>query len=181
MRGAAVCNKHGGSAPQVRQAAAHRHATQRVEGEVAELLAECDLPDQHPIDGLLEVVRFSAAMARMFGAMAGELKLRPGDGEALYGPDHNGDARAHVLVQLAGEWSDRHARSCALALKANIDERLIRNAEETSEVMFDVLARAMVKADMPPEQRDKLFKALGEELRALSSGAHGGARDAHSL
>jgi hypothetical protein len=183
LRGAAVCQLHGALTPKVKQNADARLLWMDVEGEVGRLLEECDLPDQHPIDGLLEVVRNAGAMMRLLGSLcatldldAGEVKLaiddanvtRYTDGEhGIYGYNTRGDQTTHILVTMWGQWADRYARACKLALDANIDERLVRNAEATSNVVFMAVERALQSANLDPAQAKAFSTTLAGELRKL--------------
>lgn len=150
------------------------------EGEIAELMRDVDVPDQHPVDGLLEVVRVSGAMMRLLTIKVGELNHSPGDvtlavsGEGdlietakqgFWMPNHQREMVAHTYVQLLGTWSERYARACKLALDANIDERLVRNAEQTSELMFKAIGEALEAASLTPGQRDVLLTSLADSLR----------------
>lgn len=170
INGGEVCSAHGGNLPQVRAAAQRRVTFASQQGEVAELLRQCDLPDQHPLDGLLEVVRHSGGMMRLLGAMVGDLNLKPFAGgvySSLYGPNHLGDGAPHTLVVLYEHWANMYARACKLALDANIDERLVRNAEATTTAVYTAIERALLVAQLDPEQQQKFTSALGEELRKL--------------
>ena len=182
--GAAVCVKHGGNAQHIKDKAALRVAWDNTEGQVAALLSECDLPEQHPIDGLLEVVRHSGAMMRMLGTLVAQLDLNPGEvriaynehGDArrytssedgIFGYSHQGDQATHILVTMYGMWADRYARACKLALDANIDERLVRNAEATSNAVYLAITRALEKANLTPIQAAEFSKTLADEMRKL--------------
>jgi hypothetical protein len=182
INGGTVCQVHGGRLPQIKAAADRRVGFAAAAGQVAELLRECDLPDQHPIDGLLEVVRHTGGMMRIIAMLCGQLDLDPGEvklhfsenGDAtrhtasddgLYGYDHTGDQAQHVLVIMYGQWADRYARACKLALDANIDERLVRNAESTTEVLYQAIGRALNKADLDARQAQVFSTVLAEELR----------------
>jgi hypothetical protein len=184
ISGGAVCDLHGGQFSQVQRKADMRVAWERTEGEVAKLLRECDLPDQHPIDGLLEVVRHSGAMMRLLGSLCAALDLDPGevhvtitengdvakwgDDNGLYGFNHKGDQATHILVSMYGQWADRYARACKTALDANIDERLVRNAESTTNAVFVAVTRALDKAKLEPAQAQEFSIALADELRKLA-------------
>lgn len=176
--GTTVCIMHGGRSPAVRKKARERAQLSLVEGKVAKLLREVDMPAQHPLDGLVEVVRHSGAMMRMLAGLVGELDLHPDDQtlmmspegdlrlqRALYGPNHTGDGVPHALLTLYGVWSERYAKACKLALDANIDERVIRNAESTSEKMFSMIGKAVQAAQLSDDQRLRLQAALAAELR----------------
>ncbi len=179
--GATVCRNHGGGNPAVRAAAQRRLEFARTSGQVAELLREADLPEQHPIDGLLEVVRHSGAMMRLLGHLVGGLATHPNSGEvwemgedgqlvvrqeeSLYGPTHTGDQAPSVLVQLYERWTGLYGRACKIALDANIDERLVRNAEQTSEVMFKAIGEALEAGNLEPAQREAIVGSLAASLR----------------
>lgn len=183
--GGVTCTTHGGTSKVVRDAGKRRAHRAFIEGKVAQLLEECDMPAQHPLDGLLEVVRHSGAMMRLLAGLVGELAVHPSeateswsmgeDGEliirkegALYGPNHLGDAEPSILVELYGLWSDRYAKACKLALDANIDERLVRNAESTSEVLFSAIGRAIDAAGLNTKQKTALRATLATELRRVA-------------
>jgi len=181
--GAAVCILHGSRTPQVASKAALRVEFAKQEGQVAALLRECDLPEQHPIDGLLEVVRHTGAMMRLLGSLVAQLDLEPGEvkiaitdsgdvtkyttDDAIHGYNHMGDQAPHVLLLLYGMWADRYGRACKLALDANIDERLVRNAESTSDAVFQAVTVALEKANLTPVQSAEFSKTLAAELRKL--------------
>jgi hypothetical protein len=186
VNGAAVCRAHGaGSTGRVAEKARLRVVWDETAGAVAKLMQECDIPDQHPINGLLEVVRHAGAMMRLLSVLVGKLELDPGEvklsyndkgdvtkytvGEdALYGLDHSGDGASHILVIMYGQWSDRYARACKLALDANIDERLVRNAESTTEALYKAVGLALDKAELDPRQAAAFSTTLAEELRKLA-------------
>lgn len=180
VSGTVVCRLHGGSIPAVKKKAEQRRVLSLTQGKIAKLLEECDIPDRHPLDGLLDVVRMSGAWVRVLQGLVGELDVHPEDGTiyasedgqftkqvGLYGPDHLGDATPHVLFSLLGQWQDRHAKACKLALDANIDERLVRNAEATSERLFTAIGRAIDAAHLTPDQSRTMRLQLATELRTL--------------
>lgn len=154
---------------------------------VKQYLQETDIPNIHPMDSLLEVVRWSGAMVRTLGCLVGELPVDPvlqimdGFGsdeneqapptpvvlqEAMWGLDHNGDQAPHILLKLYGEWTERHARVCKAALDAGIDERIVRNAENTSIRLKSAFTRALDSIPLTDEQRRLLAQALAVEIRA---------------
>lgn len=120
-------------------------------------------------------------MMRLLGYMCAQLNLEPdyrvyaseegvvkaSDDLAIYGYNHNSDQASHVLVALYGQWSDRYARACKLALDANIDERMVRNAEATTQVMYNAVEGALAAADLSADQQARFGKALAEQLRKV--------------
>lgn len=186
-RGATVCSLHGGATPQLLDKIENQRFIESRQGEIAQLLDACDLPDQHPIEGLLAVVRHSGQMFRMLEGLVGELKTDPtrdhvilgmnDDGEpvtrpiygddGLWGLDANGNMAPHVLVVLYEKWTGIYARACKMALDAGIDERRVQLAEQTTETMFNSVTRAMTAIGMTPDVRDAFTRALAAELRTV--------------
>lgn len=145
----------------------------RLEGEVGALLEEIGVVAAHPVEVLLDVVHQAHGMATLYGWLVAGLSPHPTDEdgkkvEALYGPDHLGDARPHALVELHRKWLDTAARSSKLAIEAGVAERQIRLAEAQAGQIAGVLKgvtgdvfAALVAAGVDAElvaamQRDEL-------------------------
>lgn len=186
--GMSVCRSHGGALPVNVRAAQERLALMSAEGEIAQLMREVDIPDQHPIDGLLEVVRVSGAMMRLLTIKVGELAEDPsveevlvekngdlstkrvaGD-DAFWGLNHQGEMTPHIYVTLLRIWTERYERACKTALEAGIEERLVRNAEQTSNVMFTAVQAALSQVQLSPDQKAVFVKALAGELQRFAGG-----------
>jgi hypothetical protein len=178
---------HGGKTPATRAKAEARVQRHFIEGKVGFLLKQqgIDMPNTHPLDGLLEVVRRSGSMMRLLEGLVSELQLDVDAGPEIWGMDdagntifkmprniygrnHVGDGAPHILVEMYHQWMMTYARACKLALDANIDERMVRNATVTSDLYFEAFRKAIVSTGLSPEQA-KLFSAsLAEELRKLA-------------
>lgn len=174
-----VCAKHG--------IAAHQQARELslVKGKVGQMLEILDLDESHPLDGLLDVVRASGRMVRLFEALVGELDTAPSqeieiqvrDGEpfefavpgGLWGPDKDGEQAPHIYLTLYRQWLDMHAKHVKMCADAGIDERLVRNAETTSASLFTALERALLAMSLEPAQVSELKRNLGRELHALET------------
>lgn len=182
--GGEVCRTHGGALTITKIKASERLALMSAQGEIADLMRECDIPDQHPIDGLLEVVRVSGSMMRLLTVKVGELRedpvvrevlvegkdgslstIRVTDGDAFWGLDKDEQQVPSIYVQLLKAWTERYERACKTALEAGIEERRIQLAEDTSDVFFKALAAAVALAGLPPDMRAALNMALASELR----------------
>lgn len=175
LRGMRVCRTHGGALPAAVKARDERLALVDAEGEIAELMRECDIPEQHPIDGLLAVVRVSGNMMRLLTIKVGELAEDPeantktgkrvaGD-DAFWGLTKDGEMAPHVYVKLLRIWTERYERACKTALKAGIDERRIRVAEETADTFFSALGKAIAVAGLDPTMQAAFTETLAKELR----------------
>lgn len=188
IEGGTVCaRRHGGARKATADAARRRVAWEKAEGEIAKLLQDADLPDQHPVDGLLEVVRYSGAMMRMLGYLVSGLDQDPqeawhteyGPGEsskevryslneAIVGFNHEGDQAADVRVLLLEKWTTLYMRACKTALDADIDERMVRDATATSDRFFTALNKAIAECGMTQDMQAAFVASLGNHLRSLS-------------
>lgn len=188
IAGANVCRSHGGALTVTKVKAAERLALMAAQGEIADLMRDCDIPEQHPVDGLLEVVRVSGAMMRLLTIKVGELREEPEinevlvegkdgslttrketAGEAFWGLNAQGEMTPSIYVQLLRVWTERYERACKTALDAGIEERRIRLAEDTSETFFKALTAAVAVAGLDPAARAALNQALADELRKHSA------------
>lgn len=183
-----LCRSHGANLPTIAAAGERKLALMSAQGEIADLMRECDIPEQHPIDGLLEVVRVSGSMMRLLTIKVGELtedteikeifevvgkdaiKMRQvTDNDAFWGLDKDGQMVPHIYVQLLKIWTERYEKACATALAAGIEERRIRLAEDTADTFFGALTKALAAVGMDTETRQQLQAALATELRVKSN------------
>ena len=170
--------------PIERQKAMEAKFLQRHADDVSELLFALDIADMHPMDGLLEAMRLSGNMMRVFQVLASELTETPTiettvspegvmlDREVpgIWGHDHNGDQASHVILTMLGTWTDRFTKACKMALDAGIDERIVRNAEATSITFLTAFERAIKSVQLTDVQRIALGQAMAKEVReALSA------------
>lgn len=189
MNGTEMCRSHGGVMDLAHPRTIQRIALMEAQGEIAELMRECDIPEQHPIDGLLEVVRVSGAMMRLLTVKVGELREDPdtrevleenvkngdvriktvSDKDGFWGLNKDGEMQPHVYVQLLKLWTERYEKACATALSAGIEERRIRLAEDTADTFFGALTKAIAAVGLDPEVRLALNTALAQELRVNSN------------
>ncbi len=72
-----------------------------------------------------------------------------------------------MLLALYGQWVDRYARACKLALDAGVDERMLRLAESDADRLFTAITGAMETAGLSLDQREAFRVALAAELRAV--------------
>lgn len=163
--GTHVCSMHGGKIPQVQAAAERRLLEAETARQVGELLEELapDAEDVDGVTGLIEVLRRTWAMRRMLELCVAELTSAPGGG-GLVGPDHLGDGRPHALVNLLGEWTDRHAKVSKMAIDAGLDERRVKAEERQVEAVAQLVMAALSELGVP---MDQAAPVVARHLRAL--------------
>lgn len=197
IRGGTVCRVHGGSAPQVRKAAAVR----------AELMRwTAGDPVDDPGETLLRLITQSRMRADLYAGLlekaydaAERLKNADDAGNAHLGEDarrdldevlHTGGVsvlvgktygaagkEGHIyatgeairgLARLEAEERDRCANFCRLAIAAGIAERQVRVAERLAGILQDVLVGALDDAGLSPEQRRAVMAGAGHRLRSVA-------------
>lgn len=172
IRGGDVCRTHGGAAPQVRAAAAARLREQALREAAKQIAVPVDTsPDQ----ALLDEVCRSAGMVAYYQARVQELdrdalvwgRVKEKTGGEDYGT--TSEAGPHVWLKLYAEERDRLVRVCAVALKAGIEERRVRVAEQQGVLLAAVIRRVLDRLDLTEAQAALVSTVVPEELRALEA------------
>lgn len=185
--GVNVCWWHGAAAPQVRAAAERNLRRMRAEGKIAALVdAMGEADDLHPLEVLVAAVGRAHRAAALLEVLVSDLSPHPvgDDGEAtagLYGPDHLGDARPHVLVELLRQWNTEAGRLSKMAVDAGVEERRVRVVEEQAHGIARAvsgvalaLIQQLVAVGVDPAilarfQRDDMPAIMRRELLAAAS------------
>jgi hypothetical protein len=151
--GVDVCARHGGQRAADSQRAAKRSAAKVVAKAVATLGAPIDEALLDPGLQLLELIRWSAVHVQWLRERVQVLdeealvwgKSREDDRQAteFRGVDTTREAKPHAYLVLYGEWSDRHANYCALALRAGIQERQVRLAEQQGRLAGEAIRQIL--------------------------------------
>lgn len=192
--GTNVCHMHGGSSPQVLRAAERRIQQARAgeaAGELAQLLEAYDTPSTL-MDDMVEGVRLLGLKAKALHYLAGELDLEPevrvdieygergaeyktwvNENAALWGADHTGDAKPHVLVEMARVWTVDWLKACKLALDAGIDQRRLELDQGQARQIAGVirgLADALLAlvVELAGDRREAIEKAWREQLPGIA-------------
>jgi len=163
------CRMHVGKSGAAARAEGERRLQEaKVAEQIRDMLATYQ-PDVDTLDlhaQLLEVVALTSGMRRVLTVLVGELapvgtpayqvqeyddegKPRggptylPAKPAGIYGPDHQGDGRPHVLVEMLRHWTAENAKATKLALDAGIDERRVRIHEQQANQITAVLRAAL--------------------------------------
>ena len=173
VKGALVCELHGGKAPQVAARAKIR----------AELMSwGLDAPTVDPGQTLLRLVSQSAARAERYAL---ELFAKLGDDEdgslkaalvaEIWVPAESGEKyRAgeyiRALAQLEAQERDRCANFCRIAIAAGLAERQVRIAEQQGQLLATIL-RQIIGDDqlaLSAEQRTVLPAVIRRHVAELA-------------
>lgn len=158
IRGGTVCATHGGSAPQVRAAAQARLAAREASAEAARQVAVWGgRLDVNPAEALLELVQGKAAEVAYWnwrvaglsdGERAGLLVAETTFGEGPQGPVDTTTRKVapHVFVVMLHKAQDQLASFSAAALRAGVDEALVRLATVQASAVVDLVRAAVERA-----------------------------------
>lgn len=164
IRGATVCESHGGAAPQVRAKAAVR----------AEVL-RWGLGDAHidPAETLLRLLSQSAARAERYATELEELvadsdSLRDALIREAYGEFGPVGEYVRGLARLEAEERDRCGSFAARAIAAGLNERMVRVAEKQASIAEQALMAALEDIGLSTDQRQHAAERLVHHLRLVS-------------
>lgn len=164
VRGADKCHMHGNArGTKGREAADRRVKAGRVGREIQRLAAASG--DTAAVRGLDEL---SGALweARLWCA---HLTERAGELDALHA-----DGRAHVVMQLLGEWQDRRARFAKWIIEAGVDEAQMRLLDSEAHcvllAVFAALDDPQLLDALAAGDRERARRLVGRHLRELGPG-----------
>lgn len=195
IKGATVCATHGGSAPQVRAAAARRAATLEAHAEAERMLAAAGV-DADPIEHLVDSLLRTSALMLVYGTMVagldtaaardleqhrhadtrGELgyaeaeershdELRVVAKDRLLGLDRHGAATLHPFVVEYHRLIEVRAKLAKMAVDAGVEERKVRVAEDTGRVIVDVLKATLT--DLGVDLTPDVGRTVAKHLRLV--------------
>lgn len=187
-----VCRVHGGSAPQVKAAREKR----RQEAAAANAVATLGLPiDTTPTEALLEEVRWTAGHVHWLRSKVQEIEARglvwgttrtetEGSG-ALALTVHDGEitevgsAPSTKTIQTASPsiWYELYTRErahlvkvCEAALRAGVEERRVRLAEQQGDLVALAITRILDALNLTPDQQALVGTVVPAQLRLIAGG-----------
>ena len=178
VKGATVCRMHGGSSPQARAAAARRVQEEKA-AKAAQRLAQPIETD--PSQALLDLVSSAAGEVAYWRNRVDEIqdrdekRLTSGLTKITEGKDRGGVTTLRTVETIAAieyrMWTaaqDRLAQYATAALRAGVEERRVRIAEDQGALVAQVIRRILDRLDLSEWQAEMVGSIVPEELRALS-------------
>lgn len=179
MKGGKVCASHGGASPQAKAAAARRVSEAKAAQSMALFTEAVDI---NPAEALLELVQWTAGEVRYWRAEVS--RIAEDDAEALtwgktqtvegVGPQGPVDTETHeaappVSYRMLTDAQDRLAKYAAAALKAGVQERQIKLAEDQGMLVAQVIRAILDQLDLSPDQAAKVPEVVPAQLRLLTA------------
>lgn len=179
--GAKRCWRHGGASPQAKKKAAERVAEKEARELMERGVRTLGLPvDVDPGKALLDEIHWTAGHVAWLREKVQELEAD----ELVWGKEKHEDGVGpqgvvDVTTEKAGPnvWYDLYlkerehlAKVCALALRAGIEERRVKLAENQGLLVADVIRRILNALGLTPEQQQLVPEIVPRELRALATG-----------
>src|SRR5690349_1562734 len=134
LAGATRCKLHGGAAPRAQAAARDRLEQAAAERALARI--GVTVREVSPADALLELVHYQASIVDFWRHAVSEVDdadLVWGVTKTKTGGDDHGttsEAKPHIAYVMLVQAQDKLADYCAHALKAGVEERKVRLAEQ---------------------------------------------------
>jgi hypothetical protein len=140
MRGQLVCYRHGGKAPNSIAFAKRRQALDAVKSHVSRIVAYDGDDVTSPEEGLLREVRWSGQVAIALGEACEALIAD----EQITTKSAGAGQQVHALMDAWTKERTNHARLCALALSAGIQQRQLDLVEsQANQIVAAMLALLM--------------------------------------
>lgn len=175
IKGATVCRVHGGSRKGLRAAAARNIAEEKARKALVLLAEPVDID---PAQALIELVQWTAGEVRYWRAEVARIaeespaSLTWGKTREKTGGDDRGvteEATRPVAYTMLTDAQDRLAKFAAAALRAGVEERRVRLAEDQGALVAQVIRRILDRLDLAAWQAELVPTVVPEELRALTA------------
>lgn len=175
MKGGTVCASHGGKSPQAKAAAARRLAEEKA-AKAMRLFAEP--VDIDPARALVELVQWTAGEVAYWREQVRELAETNPEAltwgtvrEKVGGEDYGTtlEAKPNVAYLMLTDAQDRLAKYAAAALKAGVEERRVKLAEDQGALVAQVIRAILDQLDLSPAQAAKVPEVVPTQLRLLTA------------
>lgn len=170
VTGATVCRMHGGSAPQVRAAAARRLEQAEADRQVRLWGGRRDI---HPAEALLELVGSKAAEVAYWEGRVSELEhdhLVWGKTKEKTGGDDHGvtfEARINTALDQLHICQRDLASFSAASLKAGVDEEHLKLRRSQAEQVVKLVQAALTTAGVDADRQHQIIldtvRSMGQE------------------
>lgn len=175
--GLTVCRFHGGASKNAKAAGQRRVTEQAAQAEAARFATRRDI---HPADALLELVQWTAGEVDYWrgkvdalddAELAGSLVTKTEVGTDKGQPTDitTKEAAEHIYIRMLGKASDRLATYAAAALRAGVEERRVRLAENQGQLVATVIRRILDALNLTESQLELVPSVVPRELRALTA------------
>lgn len=179
LKGATRCANHGGKSPKAQAAAVERLEQQAAAREVARI--GITARDIHPAEALIELVQFTAGEVDYWRRRVSQLedeqltwgRTQHRDGVGPEGPVDvtTREAKPNIAYVMLQQASDRLASYAAAALKAGVEERRVRLAEQQGALVAQAIRNILDQLHLTPAQLELVPTVVPAQLRLIGGGA----------
>lgn len=161
MKGAPVCQYHGGKTPVVMEKARKKLEAQAVEKDIKATLAWSGVaPLGDPIEALFNLAANINATEQALAARVNAL-------DHLSYTSKVGTEQIKAEMVLWGAYQDRLVRVLESLGKFNLDERRVKIAETQADMIATAIHRILGRMNLTPVQQELISVVVPEEMRRL--------------
>ena len=176
VRGGTRCGKHGGKAPKAQEAATNR----AMHAEATQILGHIDPTAEplHPVEHLLNLINQKAAEVAWLRTKVKALKeeqliwgvTKHETGEEKGEPTDlkTYETQQNIWWKLLREAEEQLAKWATAALRAGVEERRIRLAEEQGQLVVTAIQNILDNLKLSPDQKALIPTIVPAALRALT-------------
>ncbi len=121
--------------------------------------------DTTPTEALLDTVKWTAGYVSWLREKVSSAKH---DLALTQRSTQTGKREESAWLDLLGKWSDRLVKVCEAAIRAGIEERRVRIAEQQGALVADVIRKILGDLELTPEQAATAGEAVPRHLRSLA-------------
>ncbi|UVY83805.1 hypothetical protein NLU66_16585 [Brachybacterium sp. NBEC-018] len=175
MKGGTVCASHGGKSPQAKAAAARRLAEQEAAKAVRLFSAPVDVD---PARALVDLVQWTAGEVAYWRTQVKQLAdedpkaLTWGVTRIKDGGTDGGttlEATPNIAYRMLTDAQDRLAKYAAAALRAGVEERRVKLAEDQGALVAQAIRSILDQLDLTPAQVSRVPEVVPAQLRLLTA------------
>lgn len=185
-KGGMVCKYHGGAVGKIKKKAAERVLVQKAEQARQTLGLRMDVG---PTEALLEEVRWTAGHVQWLRGQVqsltsatetvdhrhplvwGETQSVDKEATKTPGTDVTESAEVSVWYQLYLKEREHLVSVCAAAIRAGVEERRVKLAEQQGDLIADVVQAILTDLMLSPSQQQLVATVVPRHLVALAGGA----------
>jgi len=174
LDGTTRCKLHGGASHKAQAVAAQRRAEREL------IFLGIPVTEIHPAEAIVQLVQYQAAIVNYWRTKVANLdendltwgrtiEVRKDSGE-FPGTDTTSEAKPHIAYAMLVQAQDKLADYATAALKAGVEERRVRLAENQGALVAQAIRQVLDQLNLTPTQQELVPTVVPAALRLIAGG-----------